>query len=73
MLRSQKERKRKKKEALMSYREKKEKTREEAIEWQSSFSENSYSYSECSYFAEYFKKKGKKYGLLTEFKENSII
>ena len=58
-----------------TYQEKKEEIRQQAIEWQLSFSddENRFYYSELAYTCEYFEKKGKRYGLLREFRENGII
>lgn len=57
----------------MSYAEKKEKVREEAIEWQYQFSEEDHFMSEYAYYSDYFTKLGKRYGLLREFRENGII
>lgn len=57
----------------MSYAERKEKAREEAIEWQYSFSEKDHYMSEYAYWGSYFEKLGKRYGLLREFRENGII
>lgn len=56
----------------LTYREKKAKIRAEAIRWQAEFSEHNYSYSELADWQAYFEKMGKRYGLLTEFKENAI-
>ena len=56
-----------------NYKEKKEKARKEAIEWQNEFVEHNYSYSELAYYQNYFENKGKRYGLIREFKENGII
>lgn len=47
--------------------------REEAIDWQSSFADNNYSYGELAYYQDYFEKLAKRYGLVKEFKENGII
>lgn len=55
------------------YYTKKEETREEAIFWQLTFADHNYSYYELMTWGEYFYKKGKKYGLLKEFRENGII
>lgn len=57
----------------MSYAERKAKAREEAIEWQHSFSEEDHYMSEFAYWGSYFEKLGKRYGLLREFRENGII
>ena len=58
---------------LNKYKEKKEKARKEAIAWQNEFTEHNYSYSELTYYQNYFENKGKRYGLIREFKENGII
>ena len=58
----------------MNYRERKEKARQEAIEWQLSLSDfGNYSYLELSNWYEHFYQLGKRYGLLKEFRENGII
>lgn len=57
----------------MSYAERKEKARNEAIEWQSDFANHNYYWSELADFSAYFEKLGKRYGLLREFRENGII
>ena len=57
----------------MSYSEAKEKARNEAIEWQMTFCEHSYSYAELAYFTYYFEKKATRYGLIREFRENGIL
>jgi len=57
----------------MSYKERKEKAREKAIEWQLNFGNNNYSYYDLMLWENYFYKIGKRYGLLKEFKENGII
>jgi len=44
-----------------------------AINWQSWQSTKTLSYGECIEWAEYFSEIGKKFNLITEFKENSII
>lgn len=55
------------------YQIKKYETRQEAIEWQNNFELQNYSWGDLTLWGDYFKKKGKKYGLLKEFKENGII
>lgn len=55
------------------YQIKKYETRQEAIEWQSNFDNHNYSWGEIAKWNNYFYKKGKRYGLLKEFKENAII
>lgn len=65
----------------MTYKEKKEQARQEAINFQRGMSaekwdytlENGCSYNELIKWQNYFVKLGKKYGLLKEFKENGII
>ena len=54
------------------YENRKAEVREEAIEWQADFSNHNYSYGEIAYYAEHFRRLGKRYGLLREFKENCI-
>ena len=58
---------------LNKYKEKKEKVRKEAIEWQNEFAYHNYSDSELAYYQNYFENKGKRYGLIREFKENAIL
>ena len=53
-----------------NYQVAKENAREQAREWQ--ITEDNYSYAELAYWQEYFEKLGKRYGLLTEFRENCI-
>ena len=57
----------------MNYRQLKEKARNEAIDWQSTFTDSNYSYSEIAYWQGYFTKLATIYGLVKEFKENGII
>ena len=56
-----------------TYLERKNKVRNSAIEWQIKFSESEHYMSECAYWAEHFRKLGKRYGLLKEFRKNGII
>lgn len=58
-----------------SYRRCKEHAREIAIEWQLEFGEREepWYWSELAEWTEYFRKIGKRYGLLREFAENGII
>ena len=51
----------------------KEKVRKEAIEQQNEFAYHNYSYSELAYYQNYFENKGKRYGLIREFKKNVIL
>lgn len=56
---------------MNNYQIAKENAREKAREWQ--LAEDNYSYSELAYWQSYFERLGKRYGLLTEFRENGII
>lgn len=58
---------------MKTYNEKKEETRQKAIEWQNTFFERNDSYNQIFTWQQYFEKNGKKYGLLKEFKENGIL
>ena len=44
-----------------------------AIDWQTSWQENQYSYSEIIDWQEYFTELAKKFNLTDEFRENGII
>ena len=55
-----------------TYEEKKERVRQEAIDWQNEFCNHNYSYGELTKFVYYFEKLGRRYGLLKEFRENGI-
>lgn len=56
-----------------TYAERKAEVRELAIEWQTDyFPNNSLSWGEVAFWNDYFEKLGRRYGLLTEFKENGI-
>lgn len=55
-----------------NYQVAKENARQKAIDWQNFFNEMSLSYTELAYWQEYFEKIGRRYGLLTEFRENAI-
>ena len=55
-----------------TYEEKKERVRQEAIDWQNEFCNHNYSYGELTKFGYYFEKLGRRYGLLKEFRENGI-
>lgn len=57
---------------MSNYQKQKEKARNEAINWQSDFGNHNYSYGELAVFGNYFEKMGRRYGLLTEFRENGI-
>lgn len=56
----------------MTYAERKEKARNEAIEWSFWTGENPLSYEGLAIACDYFYKLGKRYGLLKEFRENGI-
>ena len=55
-----------------NYQVAKENARQKAIDWQYEFSETSMSWGELAYWQSYFERLGKRYGLLTEFRENCI-
>lgn len=56
----------------MTYQEKKERARQEAIDWQLESTNEQLSYGELAAIGDYFHKLGKRYGLLREFRENGI-
>lgn len=56
----------------MTYQQGKERARDCAIEWQLDYDNHNYSYGELAEFCEYFRRLGKRYGLLREFHENGI-
>lgn len=58
---------------MSKYAEKKEEIRQQAIDWQNDFCNHNYSYGELAFYSDYFEKKGRRYGLIKEFKENAII
>ena len=58
---------------MNNYQKYKAKFRQEAIEWQQDFANHNYSYAELAYWQEYFTMIGRRYGLMTEFKENGIL
>ena len=55
-----------------TYQQRKAEIRDEAIQWQSELSVKSYSWGEVAAWQEYFREQGRRYGLLTEFRENGI-
>lgn len=57
---------------MSTYQEKKKKAREKAIEWQERLVEQSISYGELVIVQSVFEQLGRRYGLLTEFRENGI-
>lgn len=58
---------------MNAYQRAKERARNKAIEWQMDIENHNYSYGELAYYQEYFERIGRRYGLISEFKENSII
>lgn len=58
---------------MSKYAREKENARQKAIDWQTDYYNNNYSYGELAVFTEYFTKLAKRYGLITEFRENGII
>lgn len=58
---------------MTQYQHRKEAARQEAIDWQVEFSEHSYSYDKLVVFQEHFVQLGRRFGLLSEFRENGII
>ena len=58
---------------MNAYQRAKERARNKAVEWQSGFCDQNYSYGELAYYGEYFSRLAKRYGLVREFKENGII
>jgi hypothetical protein len=57
----------------MTYKERKERARQKAIDWQYSLSERRMSYGEIADETEQFERLGRRYGLVREFRENGII
>ena len=58
---------------MSKYTRAKENARQKAMDWQTEYYNNNYSYRELIAFAEYFTRLAKRYGLMTEFRENGII
>lgn len=58
---------------MSRYERAKENARQKAMDWQIDYYNNNYSYGELIAFAEYFTRLAKRYGLMTEFRENGII
>ena len=58
--------------ARMTYQQKKEQVRNEAIDWQYEVAEMSLSYGELAEAQGHFERLGRRYGLLREFRENAI-
>lgn len=58
---------------MNAYQKAKAKARDKAVEWQSCFCDQNYSYGELAYWQDYFSRLGRTYGLTKEFRENGII
>lgn len=56
----------------MTYAQRKESARQEAIDWQLEASEQNLSYGELAEAGDHFHKIGKRFGLIREFRENGI-
>ena len=54
------------------YQQKKEEARNEAIDWSCGFEEKAMSWGELADARAHFEELGRRYGLLTEFRENCI-
>ena len=54
------------------YRKRQGELRDEAIDWQNDFGNHNYYWSEIADWQYYFETMGRRYGLLTEFRENGI-
>ena len=57
---------------MNAYQKKKAAAREKAIAWQERFAELSPSWEELAIAQSVFEQLGRRYGLLTEFRENGI-
>lgn len=55
------------------YERRKEKLRDEAIQWSYDTSERTMSYYDLMVEQSYFYEQGRRYGLLREFRENGIL
>ena len=58
---------------MNKYQQGKDRSREQAQEWQNLTMDQNLSWGELAKAYEKFKKLGKRYGLLKEFKENCIL
>lgn len=56
-----------------TYAARKERARQEAIDWQDWQAEQSLSYGELADATAHFEALGRRYGLIQEFRENAII
>jgi hypothetical protein len=57
---------------MSNYQKRKEAVREAAIDWQASFQSVLWGLDEVTEWQAKFEKLGRRYGLLTEFRENGI-
>ena len=57
---------------MKTYADYKAETRERAIEWQNNFANRVMTWSEVAEEQAEFERLGRRYGLLTEFRENGI-
>lgn len=57
---------------MKTYAERKAEARERAIEWQCEFADRVMSWGEVAEETAEFERLGRRYGLLTEFRENGI-
>lgn len=58
---------------MTTYQRRKAAAREKAVSWQLGFADRSDSYDDLVAAQTYFEALGRRYGLLTEFRENGII
>lgn len=58
---------------MKSYKQMKTAARNQAIEWQATLAQQNYSYGELAVWTDHFARLGRRFGLLTEFRENGII
>lgn len=58
---------------VSEYRRRKEQARQAAKDWQAGFGDTSHSWAELSEQAARFERLARRYGLLSEFRENGII
>ncbi len=57
---------------LTRYARRKNAVRQKAIDWQSDAENHNYSWGELAEWQSYFERIGRRYGLLSEFRENGI-
>lgn len=58
--------------SIMTYYERKEAARQEAIDWQLNDADYPYSYEGLAIIGNYFYKLARRFGLIREFRENGI-